>query len=36
MNLPAESCGLSKPSRNETSFGEYDPKRFNPKKEEKK
>ena len=29
MTLPAASCGVSKTSRNEASFGEYDPKRFN-------
>jgi hypothetical protein len=28
MNLPAASCGVSKTSRNEASFGEYNPKRF--------
>jgi GDP-4-dehydro-6-deoxy-D-mannose reductase len=28
MTLPAASCGVSKTSRNEASFGEYDPKRL--------
>jgi len=29
MNYPAASYGVSKMARNEASFGEYDPKRFN-------
>jgi hypothetical protein len=29
MKYPAASCGVFKTSRNEASFGEYDPKRFN-------
>lgn len=28
MNYPAASYGVSKTARNETSFEEYDPKRF--------
>jgi integrase len=31
MNCPAASCGVSKTSRNEASFGEYDPERFKGK-----
>jgi len=29
MNYPAASYGVSKTARNEASFGEYDPERFN-------
>jgi hypothetical protein len=29
MNHPAASCGVSKTARNEASFGEYYPERFN-------